>query len=196
MYTGKSLKPLINFYPSIYYNLTKEVIPNFTEIFNLHMNKSKQNDLNYLNFKHEYIYNYNPDIKTSVQFNYDLKKSNSYTSISEIKDKSTNAYLYEYIHIYKRENNYMIHNEFELNGVTKNLTNIKINKSADISLIFNNIAKLNFSIIAYSDSRGLEQILYKMITLTDFNKYYQSINKKQSVQSTNSINTNEHSQDI
>ena len=39
MYIKNSFKPLVNFYPSIFYNLTKGFIPNFTETFNDQLNK-------------------------------------------------------------------------------------------------------------------------------------------------------------
>ncbi len=173
MYIGKNLRPIIKFYPSIYYNLTKGFIPNFTETFNDSLDKFKSSDAKYFNFKHDYTPKYNNSIITSVQFNYDLVNSNGYTSISEIKDKTTNTHVYEYIQSYEYDNKYVISNEFQLNGISKSNITLNLNKSADLDSIFNLISDLNFGIMTHSGISGAEKILFKMLTSPE--NYYQTI---------------------
>lgn len=176
MYIRNSLKPVIKFYPSIYFNLTKGFIPNFTEIFNESFDKFKTEKVRYFNFKYDYKPVYNESISTSVQFNYDLVKTNGYTSISEIRDKSSNTYVYEFIQVYELENDYIISNEFHLNGKSCNRINLNLNKSSDLNAIMNTISNVNFGIMSYSGVSGAEKILYKMLTTHEKLNYYQSTN--------------------
>lgn len=176
MYIRNSLKPVIKFYPSIYFNLTKGFIPNFTEIFNESFDKFKTEKVRYFNFKYDYKPVYNESISTSVQFNYDLVKTNGYTSISEIRDKSSNTYVYEFIQVYELENDYIISNEFHLNGKSCNRINLNLNKSSDLNAIMNTISNVNFGIMSYSGVSGAEKILYKMLTTHEKSNYYQSTN--------------------
>ena len=173
MYIGKNLRPMIKFYPSIYYNLTKGFIPNFTETFNESLDKFKSSNAKYFNFKHDYTPEYNKSIITSVQFNYDLVNSNGYSSISEIKDKTTNTYIYEYIQSYEYDNKYVISNEFQLNGISKSNIILNLNKNSDLDSIFNSISDLNFGIMTHSGISGAQKILFKMLTSPE--NYYQTI---------------------
>ncbi len=186
MYIGKNLRPMIKFYPSIYHNLTKGFIPNFTETFNESLDKFKSSNAKYFNFKHDYIPEYNKSIITSVQFNYDLVNSNGYSSISEIKDKTTNTHIYEYIQSYEYDNKYVISNEFQLNGISKSNIILNLNKNSDLDYIFNSISNLNFGIMTHSGISGAEKILFKMLTSPE--NYYQTncsdnkINKNVSIE--------------
>lgn len=176
MYIRNSLKPIIKFYPSIYFNLTKGFIPNFTETFNESFNKFKSQEAKYFNFKHEYKPEYNKSIITSVQFNYDLVHSNGYTSVSEIRDKSSNMYVYEFIQVYELENDYIVSNEFHLNGKSTSKVNLNISKNSDIDSIMNTISDVNFGIMNYSGNIGAEKILYNMLTTPENLNYYQTTN--------------------
>ncbi len=187
MYIGKSLKPIIKFYPSIYFNLTKGFIPNFTEVFNESFSNFKSQGAKYFSFKHDYKPEYNNSIITSVQFNYDIVNSNGYTSISEIRDKSTNTYVYEYIQLYELENDYIVSNEFHLNGKSNNRVNLNISKKSDIDSIMNTISNVNFGIMSYSGNASAEKLIYKMLTSPENSNYYQS---------TNCVNNNEKKSNI
>lgn len=176
MYIKNSLKPIIKFYPSIYFNLTKGFIPNFTEIFNESFNKFKSQDAKYFNFKHDYKPGYNNSITTSVQFNYDIVRPNGYTSVSEIRDKSSNTYVYELVQVYERENDYIILNDLHLNSKSTSKVNLNINKNSDIESIMNTISNVNFGIMTYSGNIGAEKILYNMLTTPENSNYYQSTN--------------------
>ncbi len=158
-----SIVPMINFYPSIFYNLTKGFIPCFTETFNKEYKKFKSDNKEYFNFKHEYYPSYNPNIKTYVQFNCDLKNYSGYTSVSEIKDVSTNTHIYEYLQINKKNNNWVISSEFTINGLNRNKSNLIIPSSSDLNNIMNGVSDLNFGIMYFSGIKATENILFKMI---------------------------------
>lgn len=163
MYIKRAISPSIKFYPSIYSNLTKRFIPDFSEIFNLQLEKFRFQDAKYFNFKHKYIPNYNKKISTSVQFNYNLKEPNGYTSICEIRDKLTNTYLYEYITFNLKENKFFISNEFQLNYSNKNNTSLIVNSNADIESIMSTIYNINFGLITYSGNKSSEKLIYKIL---------------------------------
>ncbi len=165
MYIGKSIRPLIKFYPSLYYNLTKGYIPGYSDVFNTKLEEFKEKQ--FFNFKYEYSPNYNDKILTTVQFNYDLIKSNGYTSVSEIRDKSTNTYVYEFVQIYEQNNKFIVNNEFHINGINKNKINLIINNTADIDMILNSVSDVNFGLMTYSGIESTEKLMYKMITTPD-----------------------------
>ncbi len=77
--------------------------------------------------------------------------------------------------VYEQENNYMVTNEFHLNGISKSKINLNLNKSADLDSIFNLISNVNFGIISYSGVAGNEKILYKMLTSPENSDYYQTV---------------------
>ncbi len=172
MYIKTAISPAIKFYPSIYYNLTKGFIPDFSEIFNSQLGKFKSQDAKYFNFKHDYVPNYNKKILTSVQFNCNLKEPNGYTSICEIRDKLTNTYLYEYISINFNENKFYISNEFHLNYLNKNNTRLTVNVNSDIESIMSTISNINFGLMTYSGNKSSENLIYKMLTNPETNPNY------------------------
>ncbi len=183
MYIKTAISPAIKFYPSIYYNLTKGFIPDFSELFNSQLEKFRSQDTKYFNFKHDYVPNYNKKILTTVQFNYNLKEPNGYTSICEIRDKLTNTYIYEYIRINLDENKFHILNEFQLNYLNKNNTRLTVNTNADIESIMSTISNINFGMMTYSGNKSSEKLIYKMLTNPETNlnnniQYFGQVNQQ------------------